>query len=163
LSSNYDEYPHKLISSIDIERKGVPWFIMSSCPPHSSTLKLRELSNIINIDKSRLAEGTHWVYCYLRSDYGFIYYFDSLGSDLGGYPIKSVRKYADVHNLRLDYNKTNYQPAKSWLCGYYALALAKWFDKAKPTSIDECRQIVVANLGKKADDADIRKTIIASQ
>ena len=75
---------------------------------------------IINLD-SKIGPGTHWVSVIIESNR--ILYFDSFGL---------IPPY-ELINLRSEYyyNFLQYQPIKSFLCGYYCLYFLNEFNKLK--------------------------------
>ena len=75
---------------------------------------------IINLD-SKIGPGTHWVSVIIESNR--ILYFDSFGR---------IPPY-ELINLRSEYyyNFLQYQPIKSFLCGYYCLYFLNEFEKLK--------------------------------
>lgn len=114
-------------------------------------LNLKNGGNIINLDKDPNNGGTHWVYAWIASD--FVYYFDPIGSQYGGFPIQAI---TDL-GLPVEYNEVTYQPLKSRLCGYYCVYLYRMFDKAQPGSLQQCKKIVVKAFGRDGDVGDVNK------
>ena len=89
---------------------------------------------IINLD-SKIGPGTHWVSVIIEPNK--ILYFDSF---------RLIPPY-ELINLRSEYyyNFLQYQPIKSFLCGYYCLYFLNEFNKLKTDSIKKFNSIKIFN------------------
>lgn len=121
---DWDKYPHKQLTSDDITRNSMSWYYRDDLP---STI-----SNgcfIYNLDDTENS-GTHWTTVCLRKP--IIFYFDPFGTNLSGYPPEDLREWGVKHGFtRIYANEFDIQPIKSWLCGYYALYMAKKLNTLK--------------------------------
>jgi hypothetical protein len=113
-------------------------------------------STVINIDNKSNGNGTHWTCVYVDPRGKFTYYFDPIGSDLGGYPPRGIHRSA-VGSLFA--NTTTYQPPDSYLCGYYSAAISYLLDHKKPISADDAQHVIESFLGKRSDEGDVERVI----
>jgi hypothetical protein len=120
LTSDYNDFPHKLINSDQIEKMGFRWFMNKDLDKIDS---LPTGVYILNLDTTNQG-GTHWTTFMVDKKASILYYIDSFGEMLNGLPPKSVINLAKRMGLRIYENKTTYQPIKSNLCGYLALYIA---------------------------------------
>jgi len=121
LTSDYNDFPHKLINSDQIEKMGFRWFMNKDLDKIDS---LPTGVYILNLDTMNQG-GTHWTTFMVDQKDHILYYIDSFGSALlNGLPPQSVINLAKRMGLRIYENKTTYQPIKSNLCGYLALYIA---------------------------------------
>ena len=86
---------------------------------------------IINLD-SKIGPGIHWVSVIIEPNK--ILYFDSFGL-IPPYELINLRP-------KYYYNFLQYQPIKSFLCGYYCLYFLNEFNKLKTNSIKKFNKII---------------------
>ena len=158
LTSSYSEYPKKLINSGQIEKMGFKWFMNGDI---NNIPSLKDDVYILNLDQSDQG-GTHWTLFLIDSKDSMLYYIDSFGELLNGYPPKSIIDLAHRMHLKISYNKTTYQPPKSNLCGYLAIYLAhklrKRMREGKLTPA--LMQTYINNImGREPDDNTIKKVM----
>ena len=143
---NFNAYPNHLISDTDIQQCGYQYFMRNDLPE-----KLQNGSYIYNLDDKN-GNGTHWTMFCLK--YPYIYYVDSFGTNLNGYPPEELRDFGRRNGFKeIVCNEWMIQHIKSYLCGYYALYFAdklnKYFDELTPTSFDN---IIHAKMTKFASE-----------
>jgi len=122
-----------MITSDDIQRVGLKLFMRDTIPK-----TLPKGSYILNLDVST-GSGTHYT-CF-ACKYPNIYYVDSFGTDLCGYPPDELRYFGVDNGYDCIYsNERDIQHIKSWLCGWYSIYFAekmnKYFNSLSPKSFD---------------------------
>ena len=87
-------------------------------------------SYVVNLDKDS-GNGSHWVALCISPR--CIFYIDPLGTELSGFPTKSVVHLSQMLKLPLQASKMNIQPADSNFCGEFSMYIAKRFNEALKT------------------------------
>lgn len=131
----FDEYPHEQITNEDIEKMGIPWYFLDEI---NKMFNKDQKTALVNLDYSG-KPGTHWAVLLTNPNTKTIYFFDPLGYENDGtYDLSNnefekkhhipeeLVKASREHGYKIFYvNKNRIQYKKSWMCGYYALKLAK--------------------------------------
>lgn len=130
---SYSNYPYVQITSNEVEKMGFDWFFRNDIPK-----TLSDGVYILNLD-SKGNQGSHWsCFCLKHPN---IYYVDSFGTDINGYPPQELREFGKNNGFTTIYaNEWDIQHIKSWLCGWYALYFAskmkKYFNQLNPKNFD---------------------------
>lgn len=114
-------------------------------------LFIRPIYGVVNIQPAHLP-GLHWIAVLLKKKAKVLEIFDSFGfavNSYGGF----ISKFAKSRNLKLQYNKMQYQSNNSLLCGYYALFFLN--KRLRGTSFNNILKLFTKNL--KENDAMIRR------
>ena len=136
----YKEYPHHEITSEDIEALNVKWVMLDKA---DNLIKQPYNIGLVNIDYTG-SDGTHWTTICTNKSINTVFYYDPLGfKNDGNYPATQGNGFEKSRNVpqeiceaaeKFGYqtvvtNKHHQQYVESWLCGYYALYMAKQFAK----------------------------------
>lgn len=143
-----------LISSVDIERNGVPYASVDQIAPK---LKLYQ-PLIVNTDLSS-GPGQHWIVAYCVPKTAVI--FDSLGAHNFRPNDVVMWKQLKSKGYETTFWRGQSQYDDSVQCGWFSLYTAKILQKHKPKTVDQAVDVVEHYLGKEADDGDIKKIIKA--
>jgi hypothetical protein len=119
-SSDFNNFPHHLISSDDLNKIGLKYVMNDDMDKFT----YQTGPYIMNLDHND-GNGTHWVCIFIDFRDGVLCYMDPFGSELlNGVPTKSVKRYAEKKHLNIITNKYTIQHVKSNMCGYYAIYFA---------------------------------------
>lgn len=155
--NSYKDFPNKLISSEDIEKLDIKWFMRNEIPK-----SLKQGCYMLNLDDSN-GEGTHWTAFFINNDY--LFYYDPFGiTYMSGYAPKEIITLAKQMRLKLVENKYTQQHALSNMCGYNCLYICDimedLLDYMTPIEYDK---VLYKVLGNTADGKDIKKLMKFAQ
>lgn len=146
---SYSEYPYKQISNREIEKLNLPWLMRNELSDD-----MQEGSYVYNLD-SKGQPGSHWVtFCLKHPN---IYYVDSFGTNINGYPTQELREFGKRCGYKMIYaNEHDIQHLDSWLCGWYACYFAKkmnkYFNQLNPKNFDT---LIHAGYSKYPSDKNV--------
>jgi hypothetical protein len=152
IKNDFNQFPYKMINEFDIHKMGFKWFSRDKIPSF-----IRNGCYILNLDDHN-GNGTHWTLFIVNDKY--LFYDDSVGTLLMGYPPKELHDLANRMNIKVITNPYTYQHVSSNLCGYYALYMATIFKKyINILNPQNFKKIIYNEFGDSPDKFDVQKVI----
>lgn len=112
LTQDWNQYPYKQLTNIDLEKHNIQWFSDNKIP------KLKDCVYIVN------HANQHWYLCAVQFPELFCYCSYGAESKFKDRPSDILLREASKQGFENVYcNDTDNQPPKSWLCGYMDLIL----------------------------------------